>query len=144
MENQSTPQPETLAERAENTIKAKAATYGNPVSNMAEISRRWSITLQRMVTPDQVVRCLIDLKQARLSHTPDHTDSIVDIIGYSIILDMVGKDDVQNQLQRHQDQMDVELKRENARKSFGSDLRTNKIFGDDLRDSNFHIGQDVK
>ena len=129
MENESTPQSETLAKRAENGIKMKAVTYGDPVQNMIEIARRWSITLKRTVTPGQVVRCLIDLKQSRLSHTPDHADSIVDIIGYSIILDMVGKDDVQTQLQRHQDQMDAELKIENARKGFNS---------------NFHVGQEVK
>ena len=106
MENQSTPQPETLTEKAENGIRVKATTYGDPVQNMAEIARRWSITLQRMVTPDQVVRCLIDLKQSRLSYTPNHTDSIVDIIGYSIILDMVGKGE-----QKHQNQIDESLQR---------------------------------
>ena len=90
MQNE-TPQPETLTEKAEHTVKTKANIYGDPVQNMTEIAKRWSITLCRTVTVEEVVRCLIDLKQSRLSNNPNHTDSILDIIGYSIILDMVGK-----------------------------------------------------
>ena len=77
----------SVADLAEKEIEKKSKIYGNPVGNMIEIANRWSITLRTRVTAEDVVRCLIDLKQARLSGTPDHKDSIVDIAGYAIILD---------------------------------------------------------
>jgi uncharacterized protein DUF6378 len=38
------------------------------------------------VRPEQVVLCLLDLKVARLVHDPTHRDSLLDLIGYSIVL----------------------------------------------------------
>jgi Domain of unknown function (DUF6378) len=44
------------------------------------------LTLGTTVRPEQVVLCLLDLKVARLVHDPTHRDSLVDLIGYSIVL----------------------------------------------------------
>jgi hypothetical protein len=38
------------------------------------------------VTPAQVIVCLLDLKVGRLAHDPTHRDSLVDLIGYSVVL----------------------------------------------------------
>jgi hypothetical protein len=38
------------------------------------------------VNPEQVLLCLLDLKLVRLAHNPGHRDSLVDLIGYSIVL----------------------------------------------------------
>ena len=53
---------------------------------MAAVAARWSLTLDRPVTPAQVVLCLIDLKLARLAHDPTHLDSLRDIAGYAAVL----------------------------------------------------------
>ncbi len=62
------------------------ATYGPASDSMAAIAARWSLTLGVTVTPAQVVLCMIDLKLARLSHNPQHRDSIIDVIGYAALL----------------------------------------------------------
>ena len=39
-----------------------------------------------ILTPTQVVLCMIDLKLARLMHDPKHRDSIADVIGYAALM----------------------------------------------------------
>ena len=60
--------------------------YGDPVTSMTAVARRWSITLDQPITPAQVALCLIDLKLARLAHQPDHLDSMIDVAGYAAVL----------------------------------------------------------
>ncbi len=60
--------------------------YGDPSEQFRAIAARWSITLGTPVTADQVVLCMIDLKLARLAYDPRHFDSIVDVIGYAVLL----------------------------------------------------------
>jgi hypothetical protein len=67
-------------------LEDRAAAYGPPAASMAAIAARWSVTLGRPVTPEQVVLCMIDLKLARLAHNPSHHDSLVDVIGYAALL----------------------------------------------------------
>ena len=67
-------------------LAGRAVAYGPPAASMAAIAARWSITLGRPVTPEQVVLCMIDLKLARLAHDPAHRDSVVDVIGYAALL----------------------------------------------------------
>jgi hypothetical protein len=69
-----------------NVIAERSAVYGDASSNMAAIAARWSATLGREITPAQVVRCLLDLKLARLAHDPSHEDSAVDVCGYVALL----------------------------------------------------------
>ena len=58
--------------------------------SLGAIAARWSLTLGRPVTPEQVVLCMIDLKLARLAADPLHRDSLVDVIGYAALLPEVG------------------------------------------------------
>lgn len=60
--------------------------YGDPVELLTTIAGRWSITTGERITREQVVLCMIDLKLARLAYGPRHFDSIVDVIGYAVLL----------------------------------------------------------
>lgn len=73
------------------TITERGDEYGDAASLFSTIARRWSIALNCDVSPAQVAICLIDLKLARLSHNPQHADSIRDIAGYAAILAEIGQ-----------------------------------------------------
>jgi hypothetical protein len=60
--------------------------YGDPVELLTTIADRWSITTGERITREQVVLCMLDLKLARLAYDPRHFDSIVDVIGYAVLL----------------------------------------------------------
>ena len=60
--------------------------YGPPAEYFKQVARRWSLTLGTTVRPEQVVLCLLDLKGVQLAHDPGHWDSLVDVIGYSVLL----------------------------------------------------------
>jgi hypothetical protein len=65
--------------------------YGPPAEHFKQVARRWSLTLGTTVRSEQVVLCLLDLKVVRLAHDPGHRDSLVDLIGYSVLLhELVG------------------------------------------------------
>jgi hypothetical protein len=72
--------------RVVGTVEERRNDYGNPDAFFRKLARRWSLTLGQGVTPEQVVLCLIDLKQERLCHDPSHRDSMVDIAGYAACL----------------------------------------------------------
>ena len=77
---------ELMLRQAAAVVANRRETYGDPVTSMTAIAQRWSITLDQPITPAQVALCLIDLKLARLTHQPDHIDSMVDIAGYAAVL----------------------------------------------------------
>jgi hypothetical protein len=77
---------EQMLNNAASIIAERGATYGDFGESVAAIAKRWSITLDRHVTPSQVVLCMIDLKLTRLRHDPTHLDSMLDIIGYTALL----------------------------------------------------------
>jgi hypothetical protein len=55
------------------------------------VARRWSLTIGIAVRPEQVLLCLLDLNAVRLAHDPGHWDSLVDLIGDSVLLhELVG------------------------------------------------------
>jgi hypothetical protein len=60
--------------------------YGPPAEHFKQVAGRWSLTLGTAVRPEQVVLCLLDLKVARLAHDPGHRDSLIDLIGYGVVL----------------------------------------------------------
>ena len=60
--------------------------YGPPAEHFQQAARRWSSTLGTAVTPQKVLLCQLDLKLVRLAHDPRHRDSLVDLIGYSLVL----------------------------------------------------------
>ena len=67
-------------------IQERQQHYGSPLANFTEIAKRWSLTLKAPITPAQVALCMIDLKMSRLSHSPHHHDSLLDIVGYATCL----------------------------------------------------------
>lgn len=77
---------EMLLRQAAAVVANRRETYGEPAPAMEAIAKRWSITLGQPVTAAQVALCLIDLKLARLSHDPNHLDSLVDVAGYAAVL----------------------------------------------------------
>ena len=77
---------EKFLKHVANIVAERSAQYGDAGSNMAAIAARWSATLEREVTPAQVVLCLLDLKLARLAYDPAHEDSAVDVCGYAALL----------------------------------------------------------
>ena len=61
----------------------RAKSYGNAHENHKRIADMWSVLLNKQITVSQVYQCMIAVKLSRLIETPDHTDSWVDICGYS-------------------------------------------------------------
>ena len=57
--------------------------YGEPFNDFARVAALWSVLFDREFMPEDVAKALICLKLGRLSHTPAHFDSWVDIAGYS-------------------------------------------------------------
>jgi hypothetical protein len=78
-----------LLEHAAGLVTRRRREYGEPVELFEHVAQRWSLTLGNRVSPAQVVLCLIDLKLARLARDPKHFDSIVDVAGYSAVLQEV-------------------------------------------------------
>lgn len=77
---------EQLLQQALQTFEDRRANYGLAKHHFQEIARRWSLTLNQQVTPQQVVICLMELKLARLKENPTHLDSIIDIAGYAAVM----------------------------------------------------------
>ena len=67
-------------------IAQRRQQYGPPADHFQQVARRWSLTIGTAVRPEQVLLCQLDLKLARLAHDPRHRDSLVDLIGYSLLL----------------------------------------------------------
>jgi hypothetical protein len=68
---------------------ARNTAYGGPEDNFLRIARLWNahlenIGLQGGLKPADVGAMMGLMKQARLAQTPDHRDSLVDIIGYAV------------------------------------------------------------
>lgn len=63
--------------------------YGDKLQNFSQIAMLWQGTLAPLlgpdaqITPELVALCMIQVKVARLSKSPDHLDSQLDIAGYA-------------------------------------------------------------
>jgi Domain of unknown function (DUF6378) len=77
---------EELLQQAAFIIGRRRGIYGEPVELFQQVAKRWSLVLGVEVTAAQAMLCLIDLKIARLTHDPQHLDSINDIAGYAACL----------------------------------------------------------
>lgn len=81
---------ETMLEKAHRlTTTDRRDEYGHPADDFGRIARMWEVTLGCRVTAQQVALCMIQLKIARLIHSPDHEDSVLDIAGYANCIDMI-------------------------------------------------------
>ena len=77
---------ETIADKAKKIVFGdREQTYGDPGKNLHMIAGMWSAYLGIEITPEQVCDMMVQLKIARLKSSPDHEDSKVDIIGYTLL-----------------------------------------------------------
>ena len=67
------------------TIHARGSQYGNPYYNHKRIADLWSAYLDYPITAHQAALCMALVKISRLSITPDHGDSITDLVAYSAL-----------------------------------------------------------
>ena len=75
-----------ILHQAAEIVAQRRQQYGPPAEHFEQVARRWSLTLGTAVRPEQVLLCQLDLKLVRLAHDPGHRDSLVDLIGYSLLL----------------------------------------------------------
>lgn len=81
------PQPRAkLLREAEKIITGdRQASYGDATESFNRLAALWTATLGTPVTAAQVALCLIQLKVSRLTASPDHADSWLDIAGYAAL-----------------------------------------------------------
>jgi hypothetical protein len=78
----------TVEEEAVDIIYGdREETYGDPAKNIRKIAALWSayLGLDTALSIEDVCNLMILLKTARLQHTPNHRDSMVDIVGYTLL-----------------------------------------------------------
>tara|TARA_R110000824_G_scaffold52462_4_gene145515 strand:+ start:66 stop:335 length:270 start_codon:yes stop_codon:yes gene_type:complete len=63
----------------------RAKSYGDAYETHENIAKIWSVLLGKEVTVHDVYRCMIAVKCVRLTKTPKHEDSMIDIIGYGAL-----------------------------------------------------------
>ena len=63
--------------------------YGPPESEFPRMAKMWSLVLGTEITAKQVCSCMIAMKLMRISVSPGHRDSLVDIAGFARILEML-------------------------------------------------------
>ena len=76
---------EVLDKASEVVVGSRQDDYGDAGQNHARIAAIWSALLDHPVTPADVAKMMIGLKLSRLTVSPDHEDSWVDIAGYAAI-----------------------------------------------------------
>ncbi len=68
-------------------------TYGHPAKNIEHIAALWSAYTNTTITADQVCDMMVLLKLARLKNNPTHRDSLVDMIGYTLLKERIHEHD---------------------------------------------------
>ena len=82
----------TVLQEAESLIYGdREKDYGSATKNFSNIAAMWSVILGKEITKEQVVQCMIALKQCRLLNQPDHRDSWIDICGYAGVWEKIKK-----------------------------------------------------
>ena len=75
---------------ASKLINDRGSSYGNAIDNHEDIKTLWNVLLRNKLSSDlstvDVTLLLVALKLARLMKSPDHKDSMQDIICYSGIM----------------------------------------------------------
>lgn len=81
---------ETIADEAKNIVSgARRAAYGKPEDNFERIARFWKAYFENTGRPIGLTAADVSplmrlMKEARLCETPDHRDSFVDLVGYTL------------------------------------------------------------
>ncbi len=75
-----------ILSKAESLVNGPGANaYGDAHDNHERIAKMWSVLLDKEVSVSQVYQCMVAVKLARLTVTPEHEDSWVDICGYGAL-----------------------------------------------------------
>ena len=74
-----------LLDEVRGTLHDRGRVYGSSRTNHERISELWSGYLGDYISPMQVSMCMLLVKVSRLTETPNHKDSIKDLIGYAAI-----------------------------------------------------------
>ena len=77
-------------QRAESIAHDRQDDYGDPRVSFDRIALMWSAITGADITAQQVAHMMICLKLVRLQHSPNHLDSLVDIVGYARCAVLVG------------------------------------------------------
>lgn len=86
-----------IADKAKEIVEGdREKTYGDPGKNLTMIAGLWSAYLGVEMKATDVCSMMCMLKIARLKNQPDHEDSKVDIIGYTLLHDKVGAEKEDN------------------------------------------------
>jgi len=82
-----------LLKKATEAVSNRGDEYGSVERNFQRIADRWTMHMKQHhhdsvieFTPRDVAMMMIETKLARLAHSPDHEDSVVDIAGYAACL----------------------------------------------------------
>lgn len=79
-----------IADKAKEIIYGdREQTYGDPGKNIQLIADMWSTYLGVPVTQGDVCNMMCLLKIARLKNTPGHEDSMVDLVGYTLLQERI-------------------------------------------------------
>jgi hypothetical protein len=83
-----------VLEAATATVADREDAYGKPADSFETVAQIWNAilgpdTLKEPLNGADVVMLMIGLKLARLTVTPDHADSQVDLAGYASLLSEV-------------------------------------------------------
>jgi hypothetical protein len=62
--------------------------YGSPIEDFTKQAKMWSVILNTNVTPQQIAMCMIAVKLCRMTNSPRHRDSAIDVVGYARCLDL--------------------------------------------------------
>jgi hypothetical protein len=80
----------TIADEAKRIVTgARRSAYGKPEDNFERIARFWQAYFENTgrdveITAADVSPLMRLMKEARLCETPDHRDSFVDLVGYTL------------------------------------------------------------
>lgn len=74
-----------LLDEVRTILSDRGAIYGSSRSNHERIAELWSAYYGSYISPMQVAAMQLLVKISRLSETPNHKDSVKDIIGYAVI-----------------------------------------------------------
>ena len=78
-----------LLKKSLDAVSDRGEKYGDVKTNFKQIADFWSLHLRNRhgmsveLTPGDVASMMILMKLARLAHSPDHKDSMIDVAGYA-------------------------------------------------------------
>ena len=74
-------------------LDIKGNAYNSPEAFFNQLSKTWSALLGMELTPSQCCAMMIAFKSCRIVNNPGHEDSDDDLVGYSLIMTELTKDE---------------------------------------------------